>query len=257
MTAKVAVVTGAARGIGAAIASQLASSGFDVALLSQESEASAHAAIDAVRKRGRSAIYCEHDIARLEQHGAIVERIQRELGHVDCLVNNAGVSSLVRGDMLDLGVESFDRSFGVNVRGTFFLTQAFARSMLGRGDEGSVPYRSIITITSANARLIGLNRADYCMSKAALSMMSSLWAARLAASGIHVFEVRPGIIRTDMTAPAAAKYDDFIANEGVPMRRWGEPGDVAAAVATIAEGGMSFTTGEVINVGGGLHLHRL
>ena len=130
--------------------------------------------------------------------------------------------------------------------------------MIGEASaEGPESYRCIVTITSANAGILGVDRADYCMSKAALSMMSSLYAARLAASHIHVFEVRPGIIRTDMTLPATPKYDDFIASGGVPQRRWGAPEDVAATVASIAEGRLPFATGEVINVGGGLHLHRV
>ena len=254
----VALVTGGGRGIGAAIAGALAVAGFDIAILSSESADTAAAAIDGVRRAGRNVRYLRQDLADLDAHAPAVERIVAELGAIDCLVNNAGVTSLVRGDMLELTPESFERSIGINLRGTFFLTQAVARSMLARPSAaGRERYRSLVTITSANADIVGLNRADYCMTKAALSMASKLWAARLAAEGIHVFEIRPGIIETDMTRPASAKYDAFIADGGVPLQRWGKPDDVAAAVATIAGGGLPFATGEIINVGGGLHLHRV
>ena len=253
---RVAVVTGAGRGIGAAIATALAASGFDVAIVSTEPEADAAEALAAVRTAGRKSVYVEHDISRIDEHRAIAERIQRDLGEVDCLVNNAGVTSLARGDLLELERESFDRTVAVNLRGTFFLTQAVARAMLD-GQPPISAYRSIITITSANAEIVGVDRADYCMTKAALSMMSKLYAARLAEAGVHVFEVRPGIIRTAMTSPAKAKYDAFIVEGGVPLGRWGTPEDVGRAVAALAEGRLPFATGEVINVGGGLHLHRV
>lgn len=254
--ARVALVTGAARGIGRGIAAALARAGFDVALVGLETADEAAAALADVRAAGRRAHYLQRDISELDGHMSLVDETGSVLGPVDCLVNNAGVTSLVRGDMLDLTPESFDRSVGVNLRGTFFLTQAVARTMIARGAAAGA-YRSIVTITSANAELLGENRADYCMTKAALSMASKLFAARLAGEGIHVFEIRPGIIRTDMTAPAAAKYDRLIADGGVPIARWGETEDVGRTVATIALGGLPFATGEVLNVGGGLHLHRL
>jgi NAD(P)-dependent dehydrogenase (short-subunit alcohol dehydrogenase family) len=255
---KTALVTGGGRGIGAAIAAALARCGFDVAIASRESEQEAAQVIRAIREAGREALYLPFDLAAIETHGVLLDRVTDRFGDIDCLVNNAGVTSLARGDMLHLTAESFDRSFAINVRGTFFLTQAVARRMLAqrRGD-GASQYRSIVTITSANAVIAGIDRADYCMTKAALSMMSTLYAARLARANVHVFEVRPGIIRTDMTGPAAAKYDELIARGGVPIPRWGEPEDVAGAVATIARGGVPFATGEVINIGGGLHVHRV
>jgi NAD(P)-dependent dehydrogenase (short-subunit alcohol dehydrogenase family) len=255
---RVALVTGGGRGIGAAIAAALASAGFDVAIASREPEPEAADALARARAFGRRIVYAEHDIGRIDSHRQLLERIRGELGEVDCLVNNAGVTSLRRGDLLELTAESFDRAVAINLRGTFFLTQAVARQMVDRAlPDAESRYRSIITITSANAEIVGLDRADYCMTKAALAMMSKLYAARLAPSGIHVFEVRPGIIRTDMTAPAAAKYDALIERGGVPLGRWGTPDDVGKAVATLAEGRLPFATGEVIHVGGGLQLHRL
>ena len=158
--------------------------------------------------------------------------------------------------MLDLGPESFDRLVAVNLRGTFFLTQAVARHMLDCRPPADV-IRTIITIGSANAEIVGENRADYCMTKAALGMMSKLFAARLAGAGIAVFEVRSGIIRTAVTAPATARYDGFIADGGVPMNRWGEPAKVAAAVVTLARGDIPFATGIHLDIGGGLQLHRV
>jgi 3-oxoacyl-[acyl-carrier protein] reductase len=253
-----AVVTGGGRGIGAAIVAALARAGFDVAIVSREPAAEAAGVVAEAGRFGGSVIYEQHDIVQVDDHGRVVEAIADKLGPVHCLVNNAGVTSLARGDLLDLSVESFDRSIDVNLRGTFFFTQAVASRMLQDAPTAAPErYRCIVTITSANVEIVGADRADYCMSKAALSMMCKLYATRLASSGINVFEVRPGIIRTEMTRPATQKYDDFIARGGVPQGRWGEPEDVGAAVASIAEGRLPFATGEVINVGGGLHLHRV
>lgn len=254
------MVTGGARGIGLAICKALAGAGFDVANVSLESTDEASAAMDDIRSMSRKAIYYPHDIADTGGHAALIEAIHADLGPIDCLVNNAGVTSLRRGDLLELSCESFDRSMATNLRGTFFLTQSIARAMVARKASGGgkpAHYRSIITITSANADIIGVNRGDYCMTKAALSMMSKLFASRLAQDDIHVFEVRPGIVRTEMTEPATATYDRLIENDGVPLKRWGEPDDVAATVATIALGRLPFATGEILNVGGGLHLHRV
>jgi 3-oxoacyl-[acyl-carrier protein] reductase len=251
-----ALVTGGARGIGRAIAIALASAGFDIAIASLERKEKAD--LGDLYAIGQRVCYVPGDIGDVAFHGALIGEVRAQLGPIHCLVNNAGVTSLTRGDLLDLTVDSFDRCMSSNLRGTFFLTQAVARSMLTDDDTGEQgPYRSIVTITSANAEMLGLNRADYCITKAALSMASKLFAARLASSRIHVFEVRPGIIRTDMTAPAKAKYDRLIAEDVVPLQRWGEPEDVGEAVATIARGGLPFATGEILNVGGGLHLHRV
>ncbi len=253
-----ALITGGARGIGRAIGKALAAAGFDIAVVSMEKPEEAAESLADIRSLGRNAIYIQQNIADIGVHATLVEGLCNRLGPIDCLVNNAGVTSLRRGDMLELTAESFDRCVNVNLRGTFFLTQAVARAMIGADPSGiGSGYRSILTITSANAEIVGLNRADYCMTKAALSMASKLFAARLAQNDIHVFELRPGIIRTDMTAPASATYDRFIENDGVPLRRWGTPDDVARTVATIALGLLPFATGEVLNVGGGLHLHRV
>ncbi|HET7097097.1 MAG TPA: 3-ketoacyl-ACP reductase [Casimicrobiaceae bacterium] len=253
-----ALVSGGARGIGYAAAAALLGAGFDVAIASLERENDVDAAVARLRSPERKVCYFSGDIADVGAHARLLNEVRVRLGAIHCLVNNAGVTSITRGDMLDLPIESFDRCVATNLRGTFFLTQAVARGMIADDASGDdSPYRSIVTITSVNAEVVGLNRADYCMTKAGLSMASKLFAARLAASRIHVFELRPGIIRTEMTAPAHDNYDALIADGGVPLERWGEPSDVGATVATIARGLLSYATGEVLNVGGGLHLHRI
>jgi 3-oxoacyl-[acyl-carrier protein] reductase len=250
--AGVAVVTGAGRGIGRAIALALAARGFDVALAGLEAEPPDLGPFDAAGRRAR---YYPFDLAALDGHGPLLDRVERELGPIDCLVNNAGVTSLVRGDLLDLSPESFDRCCAVNLRGTFFLTQAAARRMLA----AQVPagLRSIVTVSSVNAEIVGENRGDYCMTKAALAMMNKLYASRLAEAGIACYEVRPGIIRTEMTAPATGRYDPFIRDGGVPVRRWGEPADVGRAAAALAAGDLPYMTGTHIDIAGGMQLHRV
>ena len=253
-----AIVTGGARGIGHAAASALAAAGFDIAIASLEAEPEVETALEQLRSHGQRICYFSCDIGDVESQAALVAEVSDRLGPIHCLVNNAGVTSLRRGDLLDLTPESFDRCIRTNLRGTFFLTQAVARSMLAADPSGEhSPYRSIVTITSVNAQILGVNRADYCVTKAGLSMASKLFAARLASSGVYVFELRPGIIRTDMTAPAREKYDRFIEGGGVPVGRWGDPSDVGRTVAAIARGELPFATGEVLNVGGGMHLHRV
>ncbi|MDP3256248.1 MAG: 3-ketoacyl-ACP reductase [Bosea sp. (in: a-proteobacteria)] len=252
MVNRVAIVTGAGRGIGRAIADALVEAGFVVARVSLEAQPETGSVL-----AGAGAYY-SCDVADLTAHAALIARVAEDLGEPDCLVNNAGVTSAQRGDLLDLTPESYDRTLNVNLRAGFFLTQAFAHRRLAKAsgrDEGGAG--SIIFIGSANAEIIGENRADYCISKAGVAMMAKLFAARLAAEGIAVFEVRPGVIRTDMTAPAAAKYDALLAEGGIPMGRWGEPSDIGRAVAALATGAIPYATGIHIDIGGGLHLHRV
>ena len=192
---RTALVTGGARGIGRRICKSLAIAGFDIANVSLEAPDDASASMNDVRSAGRKAVYLQRDIGDTSRHATLIEWVRARLGAIDCLVNNAGVTSLRRGDLLDLTIESFDRSMATNLRGTFFLTQAVARTMITTTATDPASYRSIVTITSANAEVIGVDREDYCMTKAALSMMSKLFAARLAANHIHVFEIRPGVIR--------------------------------------------------------------
>ena len=250
----VALVTGARRGIGRGIAYALAEAGFDLALVDLEEDAAARETASGVASRGARARWFVADVADLPGHASLLDRAWRAFGTLDCLVDNAGVTSSQRADLLEATVDSYDRVMGVNLRGTFFLTQAAAKRMLAEKRDGGDPHRSIVVISSANAGLAAPERPDYCMSKTALSMMAKMFALRLAPHGIGVYEIRPGIIRTDMTAPVAAKYDCWIADGVVPERRWGEPEDIGRAVATLASGAMPFSTGGAFEVGGGFHL---
>lgn len=249
-----AVVTGGNRGIGRGIASALAGAGFDVVIVDRERDADTEATLAAIADAGRRGAFAGCDIADLAAHPAALDAAWAFLGRVDCLVNNAGVSVARRGDMLDVTPESFDRVLGVNLRGTFFLAQAAARRMVAEG-AGAHP-RSIVTISSSNAEIASPERAEYCVSKAGLAMMTRLLAVRLAGEGIMAYDVRPGLIHTDMTRAATAKYDRLIAEGMTPVPRWGEPDDVGRVVATLAQGGLPFVTGDAIHVDGGLHIHK-
>ena len=248
-----AIVTGARRGIGRAVAKALAACGFDLcaADLAPDDDG-LRAEIEA---SGGRAIFVSGDISDLASHETLADAALSAFGRIDCLVNNAGIGAVARGDPLELLPENFDRVLGVNLRGTIFLTQAVVRHMLA-GPAGDAP-RSIVNVTSVSAALASPERIDYCVSKAGLAMWSRGLALRLAPEGIAVFDVRPGIIRTDMTASVAARYDSRIAEGLVPARRWGEPGDVAGIVAALASGAFAFATGSVIEVDGGLAIPRL
>jgi NAD(P)-dependent dehydrogenase (short-subunit alcohol dehydrogenase family) len=263
-TAPVALVTGAARGIGCGIAVELARVGFSVAIndISSQGVAEecrklcAQVAPDPVNA---SFEFFQGDIARACDRATLVDSVSDRFGWIDLLVNNAGVAPQVRKDILEAGEESFDRLMAVNVKGPYFLTQAVANFWLADPDALRSRARKpkIVMISSASAYAVSLNRAEYCVSKAALSMLTPLFAVRLAEYGIQVFEIRPGVIATDMTAPVKEKYDRMIQEGAWPIRRWGTPEDVGRAVAAIAEDRLPFSTGEVINVDGGFHLRRL
>jgi len=252
----VAIVTGGRRGIGRAIAEALAGTGFDIALTGLEApDAHSDALVARLMAMGAArAIYLRSDLADLDAHGATVASIEAALGPVDCLINNAGMASVMRGDFLDLTPENYDRIMAVNLRGTVFFTQAVVRAMLA---QPSPPGRSIITISSVSAEMTSPDRIDYCLSKAGLAAFSKGLTLRLAAEAIAVFEVRPGIIRSDMTAQVSEKYDRLITGGLVPAGRWGEPEDVGRMVAALAGGELGFATGSVLNVDGGLSVARL
>jgi len=250
----VALVTGARRGIGSAIALALAGANFDIAITDIAEDDDARSALAALRAAGADARFIRSDLADTADHARVVSEVVAQLGAIDCLVNNAGVPAPARGDLLDLGPEAFDQVLGVNLRGTFFFTQAVARHMIATASRNA---RSIITVSSVSAQLASPERGEYCMSKAGLGMLTKLFALRLAPDGIPVFEVRPGVIRTPMTSGVADKYDRRIADGLVPMGRWGEPEDIGAAVAALASGKFQFATGSVVNLDGGLSLPRL
>ncbi len=244
-----ALVTGARRGIGKAIALSLADEGFDVAVVDLENSAELQAVASEVEKRGRKSVAIAADIGNIAGHAKLLDKATTSLGPITTLVNNAGVSVLNRGDLLDVSVESYDRCLNINTRGTFFLTQEFARRLL---TVQSSAHRSIVTITSANAQAVSISRGEYCISKSGASMVSKLFAARLADERIGVYEIQPGFIETDMTAPAKARYDKLI-NEGLTViRRWGKPEEVARIAVTMATGLLPYTSGQAVAADGGL-----
>ncbi|AZO21912.1 MULTISPECIES: 3-ketoacyl-ACP reductase [unclassified Mesorhizobium] len=253
MTRPAAIVTGGARGIGLACAEALADAGFEI-LVADLAEKPADGLAKNIAARGAKFAYVRCDIADLAGHAALVGAAMDAFGRIDCLVNNAGVGAVVRGDLLDLKPENFDRALAINLRGTVFLSQAVAKAMLAAPASSA---RSIITITSVSATMASPERADYCISKAGLSMWVKNLALRLAAENIGVFEVRPGIIRTDMTSGVSAKYDALIDGGLVPAKRWGEAADIGAVVAALASGKFGFSTGSVIDVDGALSVPRL
>jgi len=249
-----ALVTGARRGIGAAIAVALARSGFNVVITDVAQDDEAQATLTAVRAAGAAAVFVRSDLADTVDHARVVQEAQAKCGAIDCLVNNAGVASPARGDLLELAPKAFDQVLNVNLRGTFFFTQTVARHMTAtRSDKP----RCIVTVSSVSAELASPERGEYCVSKAGLGMVTKLFALRLAKNGISVFEVRPGVIRTPMTEAVSEKYEKRIADGLVPMGRWGEPEDIGDAVAGLASGRFRFATGSVINLDGGLAVPRL
>ena len=262
----VALITGASRGIGRGIALELAGVGCDLVLNYasnlQAAQQTAADCLSAARAGGKMirAELCAADIGNTPDRSKLVEFAKQKFGRLDVLVNNAGVAPAVRADILEASEESFDRLMAINVKGPYFLTQLAARWMIEQSRTGvpPVPFaRKIITVSSISAYTASVNRGDYCMAKAALSMLTPLYAARLAEHGINVYEIRPGVIATDMTSVVKAKYDQLIAEGLTPIRRWGTPADVGKAVAAITQDLLPFSTGEVINVDGGFHIRRL
>jgi 3-oxoacyl-[acyl-carrier protein] reductase len=278
----VALITGASRGIGRGIALELAKLGFDLVVNCVGNEAAARqTAADCVAAgkeagEGVRAEICRADVSVAADRQRLVDFTREGFKRLDLLVNNAGVAPSVRADILEAGEESFDRLININVKGPYFLTQLVAKWMieqtapklaatavlsqihLGAAPTPRAPYRpKIVTVSSVSAYTASTNRGDYCVSKAALSMLTPLFAARLAEHGINVYEIRPGIIATDMTGPVKEKYDKLIADGLTPIERWGTPEDIGRAVAAIAQDLLPFSTGEVINVDGGFHLRRL
>ena len=262
----VALITGASRGIGRGIALELAKIGCDLVINYASNLAAARRTaadcVAAARECGQTiaAAVCQADIAKTGDRQKLIRFARAKFGRLDLLINNAGVAPEVRADMLEATEESFDRLMAVNVKGPYFLTQLAARWMIEQRRAGVAPgtrQPKIITITSISAYAASVNRGDYCVAKAALAMLTPLYAARLAEHGINVYEIRPGIIATDMTGPVKEKYDKLIGEGLTPIKRWGMPEDVGKAVAAIAQDWLPFSTGEVINVDGGFHVRRL
>lgn len=253
---QVALVTGGSRGIGFGIAQALADAGFDLSINGVRAGSDVSVALEELRRRGARVVYCKGDIGNDADRQAIVATTLNHFERIDLLVNNAGVAPAVRADLLELSEVNFDRLLNINLRGTFFLTQRVAKHML-ESTSGRIHPGRIITITSLSATHASVNRGEYCISKAGLAMMTKLFATRLAANGIDVFEVRPGIIRTDMTAGVQEKYNALIAAGLTLEPRWGEAADVGNAVAILATGKLTYATGQVLDVGGGMTIERL
>jgi NAD(P)-dependent dehydrogenase (short-subunit alcohol dehydrogenase family) len=257
-----AVVTGAGQGIGRGIVLALARDGFDIAGIDivfepRNLKKGLFEVKRSVERLGRRFLPVEGDIARVEDHDRMLDAAVREFGTIDVLVNNAGIAPAKRADILETAPESFDRLLAVNARGPFFLTQNAARRMAGRHPSRPGAPPAIVFITSIAAAVSSTSRAEYCVSKAALSMTAALFADALAAKGVNVYEVRPGIIATDMTAGVKDKYDRLIAGGLVPQGRWGLAEDVGRAVAALVRGDFAFSTGAVIEVSGGMNIRRL
>ena len=262
----VGLITGASRGIGRGIALQLARAGFDLVInFANNADAARRTADDCVDqaaadgKKVRTDI-CQADVSIDSDRRKLVDFVRKTFRRLDLLVNNAGVAPDIRADLLDTTEESFDRLLNLNAKGPFFLTQLVARWMIKQSSIAGEPAAclpKIVTISSVSAYTASINRGEYCISKAALSMLTPLFATRLAPHGINVYEIRPGLIATDMTAPVKDRYDKLLGEGLTPINRWGTPEDVGRAVVAIARDQFPFSTGEVINVDGGFHIRRL
>jgi 3-oxoacyl-[acyl-carrier protein] reductase len=252
-----ALVTGASRGIGRAIALELARAGHAVGVNYVSNAAAAEKVVAEILDSGAKAIALAGDVASGTDRAAMVDRMIGEFGRLDVLVNNAGITSPGRKDLLEATEESWDKVLGTNLKGPFFLSQLTARKMLELIRSEIMPGGKIINISSISALAASTDRADYCVSKAALAMMTQLFAVRLADEHIGVFEICPGIIESDMTSAVKEKYDRLIPDGLTPIRRWGRPDDVASAVGAIVSDAFPFSTGERFHVDGGFHIRRL
>ena len=254
---RIALVTGGSRGLGFGIAAALAREGFDLAICGVREEAAAAEALAKLRAGGREVLYVQADISKTADRLRLLVAVRERFGQLNALINNAGIAPRVRRDILEATEESFDEVLSVNLRGPYFLTQAVARWMIEQKQAQPEDGACIVNVSSVSATLVSTGRGEYCISKAGLSMATQLWAARLGEFGIGVFEVRPGIAQTDMTAAVRAKYDKLIAEGLLVQPRWGTPDDTGRAVAMLARGDLPYSTGQVIMVDGGLTLPRL
>ena len=260
---RVALITGASRGIGSGIALELAAEGFDLVVNYAGNEAAVAETAKRCTRRADAAGHtirvqvCQADVGQAVDRDRLIRFTRESLGRLDLLVNNAGITSIGRADLLDATEENWDALMAINLKGPFFLSQLAARWMVEQAKADQECRPKIINISSVSAHAVSTNRGDYCVAKAGLGMVTRLFAARLAEHGINVYEVCPGVITSDMTAPVKEKYDQLIADGLTLIRRWGEPADVGRAVAALARDSFPFTTGEVFNVDGGFHVRTL
>jgi 3-oxoacyl-[acyl-carrier protein] reductase len=254
---RVAFITGGTRGIGYGIAVELAKNGFDLAINGMRAPAEVEAVVNDLKSAGVDVIYCQGDIASKQAREGMINRIKKHYGRLHILVNNAGIAPPDRKDILEASEESFQHVLTTNLQGPYFLTQAAANWMIAQKQQDVAFAACIINISSISATVASVNRGEYCIAKAGLSMSTQLFATRLGEFDIPVYEVRPGIIHTDMTAGVAEKYDKLISEGLTIQKRWGEAHDVGNAVAALALGYFRYSTGQVLMVDGGLTVPRL
>lgn len=253
----VAMITGGARGIGLGIARELAAAGWSLMLSGLRAPESVQGVLTELRRLHPEIEYCQGDVSRSEDRGRLVETTLQRFGQIHALINNAGITSPGRKDLLEADEESFDQVIGVNLKGPYFLTQLVAREMLETRKTQPEFRGTIVFVSSVSAEIVSTNRGDYCLSKAALGMATKLWAARLASERIFVYEVRPGVIRSDMTAGVTEKYDRLIADGLTLEPRWGEPEDVGRAIRTLVSGDLTYATGQVLKIDGGMTIQSM
>ncbi len=256
--AKTALITGGTRGIGRGIADALAAKGFALAITGRRPRTDVENVVSELRSAGSPSVsYHASDVADLSAHAGLVADVVSEHGRLDCLVNNAGIAPDVRADILDAGGDSFDRLIDVNLKGPYFLTRAVAKEMIKLGEAEASFEGVVVNVGSISATVASVNRGDYCISKAGVAMSTALWAARLGEHRIGVFEVRPGVTATDMTAGVKDKYDKLFADGLTAVKRWGDPADTGTVVAAMCSGGWLYATGSHVMVDGGLTIPRL
>lgn len=253
---KTAIVTGASRGIGLAIAKQLGLDGYNIVMVATGAHEKNQKSLDILTELGIPCAYVQANIADHDDRLRIVEEAVAAFGRIDALVNNAGIAPKVRADLLEMSEESFDQVLSVNTKGTMFLTQAVAKQMIRQEPLGGRK-GVIVNVSSCSAVVSSTSRGEYCVSKAGVSMLTTLYADRLAREGILVHEVRPGVIATDMTGTVKEKYDNLIQQGAFPIARWGQPEDVANAVSALCSDKFLFTTGNYLDIDGGFHISRL
>lgn len=257
MNKPVAFVTGGSRGIGFGCASQLAKLGFNVAINGMRDESAVSEPIEALKALGAEVVYCQGDIGSAEARASMLAKIKDQFGKLNVLVNNAGVAPKERNDILEASEESFDYVVGTNVKGPYFLTQAASNWMIEQKAANADEFFAIINVGSISATVVSVNRGEYCVSKAGVAMMSQLFAARLGEYDIPVYEIRPGVTKTDMTSGVTDKYDKLIEDGLCVTKRWGFPEDIGKAVGSLATGDFPYSTGQVIMIDGGLTMPRL
>ena len=256
-TKKVALVTGGSRGIGRGICIALGELGWNIIVNFRGNEEAANETVLAIEKSGGKGFAVQADIGQSGERLRLLEVTKEHWGRLDLLINNAGMAPRQRADLLEMSETSYDEVLTTNLKGPFFLTQSAAKWMIELTQAGIIENPAIVNIGSISAYTASINRGEYCISKAGMAMMTSLFADRLAEYGISVYEIRPGIISTDMTSGVQTKYDHLIADGLLPIHRWGTPEDVGKVIAGIAKGWLPYSTGEIINVDGGFHLKRL